>query len=238
MLQKCFLYVRAFMRASTLLIVFILLVTFYFYGDKIREVANPYIEQSKKSGILFYAIGIWDNMKGVQQVTDQQNQRAMELVGNTKTINEKTGLYSFSVPQDWNISLEQGAIGTQLSKMVIASPPFSQRSVASDIFYDNGGQLSIQVLKGELASAKSTDGGYGKVLVSKKNIAVDTESSAYYIITDLDVQTGEIIEAPIIHAGNTYVFRFVFNPARYGDGEYTFNEILASFKFKDAENKK
>lgn len=235
MLKKCFLYVRAFMRMSTLVIIFILLVTFYFYGTKIREVVNPWIAQSEQNGILFYAIGIWDNMKGVQQLSDQQNQRALELVGNTKTVSDKTGLVSFAVPQDWNISLEQGAVGSQLSKLVIASPTFSQRNVASDIFYDNGAQLSVQVIKGENPKAKLADGGYGKNMVSKKSIAVDTESSAYYIITDPNVQTGEIIEAPVIHAGNTYVFSFVFNPGRYGDGEYTFSEMLASCKFSIAK---
>lgn len=235
MLQKCFMFIRGFMRASTLLIVFIVLVTFYFYQDKIKEVAGPYIERSKQNGILFYATGIWDNMKGVQQNSDQRNQRAMELVEGTKTIGDKANLYSLAVPQSWNVSVQQGAVGNQMSKMVVKSSAFSERSIASDIFYDDGAQLTVRAIKGEQASAKLADGGYGKAMISKKSVAVDNESATAYVITDPAVKSGEIMEAPVIHAGNTYVFRFVYNKQKYSDGEFTFSEMLASFKFNNTK---
>lgn len=232
MLEKCALFIRGFVRPQILLIILILLVTGYVYQDKFREISGPLIEKSRKDGALFYAEGIWNKMKRVQQISEGRSQRAMELFEETKTIGDKSKSFSIKVAKGWNVISEEGASGNQISKIVIESPSFFERKSGSDIFYENGAQLTIQVVRGEQANARLADGGHGKMLVRKQGINTVYESVNYHIIKEEAVKDGEIIDAHILHGGNTYNFRLVYNPRIFTGGEYSFQEMLISLSFR------
>ncbi|KKQ50930.1 MAG: hypothetical protein US70_C0028G0014 [Parcubacteria group bacterium GW2011_GWD2_38_11] len=84
MLKKCAYYVRGFMRMSTMIILLILLVTYYFYQDKIKEISKQAIEDNRQDGTLFYVQGIWSKMKAVQKEQEDRNQKAYDLIESTK----------------------------------------------------------------------------------------------------------------------------------------------------------
>jgi hypothetical protein len=225
-------YIKGFIKMSTMVILLIMLVTYYFYQDKIKEVAGQVIQNNRDSGTLFYVEGIWNRMKGVQKTQEDRNQNAFDLAGAKKIVNEKNGLYSFEMPENWTIGSQQGTVGAQISKTSVSGSTFSQHIDGTDIYYDNGAQLSVQVLKGEQADAKKTDGGHGKMLLSKNDVYISGEKVSYHKITDLRVKGGDIIDAHVLHGGNTYEIRFVYNNEKFNGGEFLFNEIMNSFQFK------
>ena len=231
-MKKCALFIRGCIRMRTLIIILILLVTVYFYQNKFREILSwPIIQESRENGALFYLEGIWGKMKKIQQISEGRSQRAMELFEETKAVSEKSGLFSLVVPKSWNIISEEGTNEKQLSKIIVESPYFSQRIEAGNIFYDNGAQLTIQVMQGEDQNAKLSGGGHGSLLIKKVNIDVSGQKAEYHIINDSNVKDGEIIDAHILHNGNTYNFRLVDNPRIFTNGEFSFQEILRSFQF-------
>lgn len=77
-------YIKGFMRMSTMVILLILLVTYYFYQDKIKEISSQAIENNKKDGTLFYVEGIWAKMKGAQKMQDDRNKAVYELIDSAK----------------------------------------------------------------------------------------------------------------------------------------------------------
>ena len=228
-----FLFLRGFIRMSTMIILLILLVTYYFYQDKIKEVSKQLYNENKESGTLFYATGIWNKAVGVQKRQEERNQNAFDLAGSTKTIKDKSNLYSIEIPESWNVTTDQAKIGKQISKIVVSNKVFSQHNIASDIFYDNGAQLTIQVLSGEFPDAKNVDGGHGKMLVGKKTIPMNVENLTYHIITDPKVKVGQIFDAHILHGGKTIEINYVFNAEKFNEGEFMFGELMNSFKFLD-----
>ena len=232
MLKKCALFIRGCIRMRTMIIVLILLVTFYVFKNKYEEISNlPIVQNSRESGALFYLEGIWGKMKRIQQISDGRSQRAMELFEDAKTINEKSGLFSLNIPNSWKIISEEGASGKQLAKIVIESPGFSQRTEGGDVFYDNGAQLIVQVVQGEDRKAKLPDGGYGSLLIRKSSVDISEQKVDCYVVNETNVKDGEIINAHILHNGNTYNFRLADNPRIFTGGEFSFQEILHSLKF-------
>jgi len=232
MLKKCALFIRGCIRMRTMIIILILLVTIYVFKNKFEEISSwPVVQNSRENGALFYLEGIWGKMKRIQRISDSRGQRANELFENTKTISEKSGLFSVDIPSSWKIIFEEGANGKQLAKIIVESPNFSQRTEGGNIFYDDGAQLTIQVVKGEEQKAKLPNGGYGSLLIKKANVNISGQKFDYYIINEINVKDGEIINAHILHNGNTYNFRLVDNPRVFTGGEYSFQEILYSLKF-------
>lgn len=220
-----------FLKLSTLLVVFFLLLGFYFWGEKAKEVARPWIEESRKSGIIFYGEGIWSKMKGMQKFQDNRAQRALELVGQNKVVTEKSNRYSLVVPESWKVENFFGAAGGQMSKIILTSPNFKEHEEGKDIFYDDGAQLVIQTIQGEQSSAKVADSGHGKNLIRKNSANIEGMSAEYHVIKDSLVKKGEVYDLHIIFEGNTYFFRYVFNPEKFNGGEFTFEDLLISLKF-------
>lgn len=72
------------MRMSTMIILLILGVTYYFYQDKIKEISKQLIAENRENGTLFYVEGIWSKMKAVQKMQDDRNQNAYDLIESTK----------------------------------------------------------------------------------------------------------------------------------------------------------
>jgi hypothetical protein len=67
-----------------MIILLILMVTYYFYQDKIKEISFQVIENNKKSGTLFYIDGIWNKMKDVQKSQDDRNKSVYDLIESSK----------------------------------------------------------------------------------------------------------------------------------------------------------
>jgi hypothetical protein len=233
MLQKCVLYLRGFLRMSTLVIIFILLVTFYFYQDKIREVSGKMIDSSRQDGTIFYVGGIWDKMTGFATVSHNRNQQAIDLLGKTKKVDDDSRSYSLDIPESWRVVDHQGSFGQQVSKLIVESSAFSQHNEGTDIFFDNGAQLTVQIIRGEQERAKLPDGGHGKMLINKANTDLGGSAVDYYFIRDNSVKSGEVISAFSIHNGNTYDFKFVYNPKYFEGAEFAFQEILHSFRYSN-----
>lgn len=231
MFKNGFYGVWGFMKLSTLLIIFFLLLGFYFWGEKAKEAAKPLIEESRKTGVVAFGETMWNKMKGIQQMNDDRNQRALELVGETKTITEKSNRYSLAVPQDWTVEYFGNSAGGQLSKIIATSPTFVENLEGKDIFYDNGARLTIQAIRGEQASSKAEDGGHGRNLIRKEAAFIEGMDVQYHVIKDPLVKSGEMMDAHVISGENTYLLRYVFNANKLYGGEHTFQEMLSSLKF-------
>lgn len=67
--------------------------------------------------------------------------------------------------------------------------------------------------------------------LKKGDANVAGEKTNYHVIIDATVKEGEIIDAHVLHDGNTYNFRLVDNPKIFTNGEFSFQEMLGSFQF-------
>lgn len=232
MLKKCALFIRGCIRMRTMIIILILLVTVYVFKNKFEEISSwPVVQNSRENGAIFYAEGIWKRLKNFQRMNEGRTQRSNELFENKKIFQEKSGLFSIEIPEKWNVISEEGASGNQIAKIVIESQFFSERREEGNIFYDDGAQLTVQVIRGEQAKAKLPDGGHGKNLIKSGSIDILNQTVKLHTIQQENVQKGEILDAHIIQGGNTYEFRLVDNPKIFIGGEYSFQEILYSLKF-------
>lgn len=220
-----------FLKVSILLIAFFLLVGFYFWGEKAKEVARPWIEEARKTSVAVFGEKMWNKMKGIQELNENRNQRALELVGQPKTITEKSGRYSLAVPETWTAEYPAAGAGGQLSQIILTSPNFAERKEGVDIFIDNGARLTIRAIRGEQSSAKANDGGHGKNLIRKVGANIPGIGADYHVIKDPLVKKGEVCDLHILSGGNTYLFRYEFNPEKFNGGEFTFQEMLVSLKF-------
>lgn len=220
-----------FLKLSTLLIVFFLLLGFYFWGEKAKVVMKPWIEESRKIGLVKYGEEVWGKMKGIQNMRDDRAQRSLELVGERKVVKEKTNRYSLEVPDSWTVEHSALGSGGQMSKIILTSPGFAERKEGMDIFVDNGARLTIQAIRGEQASAKAEDGGHGKNLIRKETAFVPGMDVKYHAIKDSLVKVGEVYDMHVLFGGNTFLFRYEFNPEKFNGGEFTFQEILTTLKF-------
>ncbi|HAR99889.1 MAG TPA: hypothetical protein DEA89_00695 [Candidatus Moranbacteria bacterium] len=63
-----------------MIIVLILMVTYYFYQDKIKEISKQVIADNREQGTLFYVEGIWNKMKAVQKGQDDRNQKVYDMI--------------------------------------------------------------------------------------------------------------------------------------------------------------
>jgi hypothetical protein len=220
-----------FLKLSTLLIVFFLLLGFYFWGEKAKEILKPWVEESRKTGVVQYGEGVWNKMKGIQDLQNQKTQRSLELVGETKVITEKANRYSLSIPETWTAQYFSAGSGGQLSKIVLTSPNFQERKEGKNIFVDNGARLTIQSIRGEQASAKAEDGGHGKNLIRKDFAYIEGMSVNYHVIIDPLVKLGQVFDLHVPFGGNTFLLRYEFNPEKFNGGEFTFQEVTSSLKF-------
>lgn len=223
--------VWGFLKLSTLLIIFFLLLGFYFWGEEAKVVMKPWAEESRKTGAVRYLEEVWGKMKGIQGMRDDRAQRSLELVGETKLITEKSNRYNLAVPETWTAEYFGAGAGGQLSKIILTSTNFQERKEGADIFIDNGARLTIRTISGEQSSARASDGGHGKNLIRKNAANIPGMGVDYHVIKDPSVKKGEILDAHILSGGNTHLFRYEFNPEKFNGGEFTFSEMLVSLKF-------
>ena len=232
MLKKRILSIRGYISVKTIIIVLILIATLYVFQNKYEEINNlSIIKNSRENGALFYLEGLWKNMKKIQRISEGRSQRAMELFEEVKLIKEKSGLFSLKIPKSWNVINEEGPDKKQISKIVIENSRFLQHNEDNQIYYDDGAQLIIQVIRGENKNTNLSGSANDQMVVKTGNINVGSYKSKYNIIKDNNVKKGEIINAHVIHNGNTYNFQLVDNPSTFSNGEFSFQEILQSFQF-------
>lgn len=228
MWKKGFQYVRGFMKMSTLVIIFILLVSLYVWQDKVEEITGNWFESSRKEGVLAPAEGIWNKMKSVKNNQDNRSQRALELMGETKEAGDEANTYSIKIPVTWTIAKTEVLKGSQISKTVFTNPSFSLKKEGNNFFYEDGAELSIEVTKGDRGGSD-----HGSNLVATRSVAPESGEGnfEYHVIKDPLVKSGEIMDAHIARDGKTYYIRYAFNPFKFYGGEYTFEEFLFSLKF-------
>ncbi|HOW60161.1 MAG TPA: hypothetical protein P5548_00025 [Candidatus Moranbacteria bacterium] len=232
MLKKRILSIRGYISVKTIIIVLILIATLYVFQNKYEEINNlSIIKNSRENGALFYLEGLWKNMKKIQRISEGRSQRAMELFEEVKLIKEKSGLFSLKIPKSWNVINEEGPDKKQISKIVIENSRFLQHNEDNQIYYDDGAQLVIQVVRGENKNTNLSDSPNDQMVVKTGNINVGSYKSKYNIIKDNNVKKGEIINAHVMHNGNIYNFQLVDNPSTFSNGEFSFQEILQSFQF-------
>lgn len=232
MLKKRILSIRGYISVKTIIIVLILIATLYIFQNKYEEINNlSIVKNSREKGALFYMEGVWKNMKKIQRIREGRSQRAMELFEEVKLIKEKSGLFSLKIPKSWNVINEEGPDKKQISKMVIENSRFLQHNEGNQIYYDDGAQLVIQVVRGENKNTNLSDSANDQMIIKTGNINIGSYKSEYNIIKDNNVKIGEIMDSHVIHNGNTYNFQLVDNPSTFSNGEFSFQEILQSFQF-------
>ena len=232
MLRNKFFGLWGFLKLSTLLIVFFLMLGFYFWGEKAKEVARPWIEESRRDGgMVFYGEGIWNKMKGIQSARDKQSQRSLELVGGRKVIKEKSNRYSLEVPEAWIPQYLALGSGGQMSKIILTSPSFVEKKEGTLISIEDGARLTISAIRGEQFSAKAEDGGHGSNLLRKEAAFVPGMGLSYHAIQDSSVKKGNVFDLHVLFEGNTYLFRYEFNSEKFDGGEFTFQELISTLKF-------
>jgi hypothetical protein len=216
------------MKMSTLVIVFILLVSVYLYGNKFLELTKDWIQNHPDNKVVTYISGIWGGMERFKQGQNSRDQRAFELVGDTKPASDKASTYSINIPVDWTIARTEVLNGNQVSKTIFTSPTFSLKKEGSNFFYENGAELSIEVTRGDRGGSD-----HGINLIREGSVTSEQGEGTfkYHVIRDSLILQGEIIDAHIFKGGNTYYIRYAFSPEKFYGGEYTFEELLIFLKF-------
>jgi hypothetical protein len=222
----------------TLFLIAVILIWSGFYGwQKYQE--HKYPEKAVRGeikGFSYYFSGIKSKIGEVLGKKDLKNKRAMELAEATKIIRDKANLYSLSVPQSWTVVSSNGQAGNQISSLVAQSSYFQSyenivNNGAKITTFGAGAKLTVRVMKGEDKSAFSGNGGHTSLISLRNDVKVEGQESVYHIFREPTSFDGQILDDHFIHNGNTYIFRFEFDPQNYSDAEFTFQEILDSVKF-------
>jgi hypothetical protein len=141
-----------------------------------------------------------------------------------------TSYYSLELPAGWDLKLNEGAKGVQLSRLEAESDDFALHSDETaegpftPIYYDAGASLVIHVTQ-----PVGADSDHGQILETK-TIDLDGESATWHRYREPSTQTGVLLDVHIEHAGAAYLISFSAaenfpNPAA------AFESILDSLQF-------
>lgn len=178
-----------------------------------------------------------------EKVADQNPSTSTTLAPtpavSTTKITDKGNLYSVEIPKDWKIIRNEGAKGVQLSNISGESPDWKSRSDVDaegpcvPHYYESGVFFQFHVENEEdTAGHYGEGGGPDTGVISKKNISVDGVNGVYHVFTeDCGTSEGQLVDAHFNYKGNSYLFRFSYNPAKYPQAETAFMNILNSIKF-------
>jgi len=210
----------------TLIVIGVIIVlSVYMWSGYFLRIVGSLIEKSKKDGILFEIIGIKDDVMGVLKKRENRTKRAMELVEETTNISNRSNNYNLKIPQSWKIIVNEGAKGSQISRLVVQSSSFSTNMKNGNNYYNQGAQLSVWVKKGESNVSH-------KLISGKKEVFVNGQKLFYHIFKEADAPNAQFLDVHVDHKNNTITFQFVYNPKNFSDGEFTFQEILNSVELK------
>jgi hypothetical protein len=149
------------------------------------------------------------------------------------TVSDQANLYSISVPADWSVVTDEGAMGVQLSRIVLESPDFS-RSVDetaegpfTPIYYETGATLVIHVMNTSPGLPYHTEG-----VISESDVTIDGVTAPYHVFKEPSTAAGQLLDAHANYGGNYYLFYMGYNPDTCPAGEDLFRAMLASFRFQ------
>jgi hypothetical protein len=149
------------------------------------------------------------------------------------TVSDQANLYSISVPVDWAVVTDEGAMGLQVSRIVMESPDFSVfvdeavEGPHSNIYYQTGAILDIHV--GTIAPGPPHP--FGGV-ISESDITIDGVTAPYHVFKEPSTSAGQLLDAHVDYGGNHYIFRLGYNPETCPAGEDLFQAMLDSFQFQ------
>jgi hypothetical protein len=216
-----------------MIILLILLITYYFFQDKVKEMYGQAYQSNAKNGTIYYVNGIWNKVVDFQKSQENRNQESLDLTGRTKSVKDANGFYTFEIPESWTIEDGQDKMVGQISQSVYTSKGFSMRMTGGDIFYDEGAQLKITVIRGEKNDAKVADGGHEAMLLEKVDVIIGGEKIVYHKISQPRLKGGNIIDAHVLHGGNTYEIVYYYNQEKTKGAEFMFQTMMNSFAFND-----
>jgi hypothetical protein len=218
---------------SIFLITIILVISGFYGWEKYQKIKYP--EKASKGeikGPKYYYNGIVDIINSIIKKKEIKGKRAIELAEGEKMINDKAGLYSVQIPNNWEILINESARGSIISNFIAQSSYFKSRKNEKNLEYiDAGARLSIQIFKGENKIGFSEKGGHVDFISSRKDINVNGKENTGHIFKEPKYPNAQIMDGHVIYGGNTYLFRLTYNPENFSDAEFTFREIVESLKF-------
>lgn len=148
-----------------------------------------------------------------------------------QNIGDTAGLYTMDIPVDWIIKDNEGAVGMQVSRVIVESPDFAYHTDPTfegpfePSYYDEGAMLSVAVLQEQAVPSEPIG-----VITEHTQKAVDGNVTQYFVYTEPSTFEGELRAVIFSKDGNEYYFRFVYNPDSYPQGPDVFAQILDSVK--------
>lgn len=189
--------------------------------------------------ILIVVVGYFIFAKPIptNQNTGQINQPSTTTTKSAR-ISDKANLYSFEIPADWKVTLNEGAKGVSVSEVIAESPDWKIRTNETEdgpcstvSYLESGATLQFGVSNQEEILSHYNQGG-GSGIVSQKNILVGGVSAVYHVFNEPScTHNVQSVDAHVNYGGNNYTFSFTYNPAKYPQGETVFMNMLNSIEF-------
>ena len=96
------------------------------------------------------------------------------------------------------------------------------------VVYKTGGTMNVSVSKG--TASESFDDQYMEVRSSGK-VRVGDVDAVYHEYVNPNTVDGLLLDAHLVHDGNTYTFSFGYNPTTFPQGKEIFKTMLKSVQF-------
>jgi len=149
------------------------------------------------------------------------------------TVSDQANLYSISVPADWTVVTDEGAMGVQLSRIVLESPDFSvfvdeaAEGPYTPIYYETGATLVIHVTNVASGPPYHSDG-----VISESDVTIDGVTARYHVFKEPSTWAGQLLDAHANHGDNYYLFYLGYNPDTCPAGQALFEAMLDTFQFQ------
>lgn len=150
----------------------------------------------------------------------------------TQVIQDSAGLYSITLPADWQVSLE-AARGVRVSGLTAQSPDYEvvidndAEGPFSPVSYKTGASLQITVTSEPLADNPAPAGQ----IVQQQPFVLDGVQGTFFVFKEPSTVEGELLELRLEKANRTYHLRWGYNPETLQSGRDLFESILESFRF-------
>jgi hypothetical protein len=149
-----------------------------------------------------------------------------------QTIQDRAGLYSLELPDDWQVSFED-AKGVRISSLMAQSPDYKVKiDTAAEgpftpIYYQAGAGLQVTVLDQPLSQNPEPAGAVSE----KKSVTVDGVEGTFFAFKEPSTAQGQLLEVRLEKSGRSYTLRFGYNPDTLPGGQALFERIVASLRF-------
>lgn len=142
-----------------------------------------------------------------------------------------TSYFALTLPAGWDVTLEEGSKGLQRSRLQAESDDFVRRvdettdGPFTPIYYDAGESLDVHV-----TTTGDTDHGG---IQSTKTVELDGVTATYHVFTEPSTMSGQQLDVHATKENLAYTLTFTYNPDKDPNGPQIFDDILASFTFKE-----